>query len=179
MANDRSNNMDRVNLVPTAPGTNPFKQLPFPSPGDRIKADDFKVLSQGLKIIHETYILSSSLFGSNFKEARLVLASQQYEVKKAMTVFGTQTDNPDDESMDNRKVIQIVPVEPGEKQVAVILTEAVETRRLSPNLLGKSYKEASDIMRNVLGDITSSGTPMDASQLVGLPLSEAKEALLK
>src|SRR5688572_32841643 len=39
--------------VPPAPAENSFANLPFPSPGDRIKAEDFKRLSQSLMLIHD------------------------------------------------------------------------------------------------------------------------------
>src|SRR5947208_15503923 len=49
-------------VVPPAPGSNPFDQLPFPAPGERIKADDFKTLSQALKIIADIAALTANLF---------------------------------------------------------------------------------------------------------------------
>jgi hypothetical protein len=165
--------------LPTAPASNPFQDLPFPSPGDRIKADDFKKLSQSLKILYEMFLLSGTLFGHSFKEARLVLIAQQYEIYKVLTVFGTEIENLNDTSLDNRKVLQVMPVIPGERRVIVILTEAVETRRFAPNLLGLTYREASERLRGILGDITFPATPMNVSQLVGLSLTEAKQILSK
>lgn len=158
---------------------NPFDGLPFPSPGDRIKADDFKKLSQSLRIVHDMSLLSSSLFGRNFSEARLALASQQYEIYKVMSVFGTEIDNPDDASLDDRKVIQVFPVVMGERRLIVVLTEKVETRRFAPNLLGLTYREASERLRAVVGEVTFPGAPVSASQLVGLSLAEAKEIIAK
>lgn len=166
-------------LVPGAPGVNPFKDLPFPSPGERIKADDFKKLSQGLQIISDMYTLSSAVFGRNFGEVKLVLTSQQYQIHKVMSVFGTEMENLNDASLDNRKVIQIAPVTLGERRIIVILTEAVETRRFAPNLLGLTYKEASERLRALLGDVTFPSTPMNVSQLIGLSLKEAKETFTK
>jgi hypothetical protein len=165
--------------VPTPSPGNPFQELPFPSPGDRIKADDFKKLSQGLQMIYDAYALSSALFGRTFGEAKLALASQQYFVRRVMSVFGTEIGDPADASLDNRKVIQVLPMLLGERHVMVILTEAVETRRFAPNLLGLSYREASERLRAVLGEITFPTTPMSASQLVGLTLTEAKAVLAK
>jgi hypothetical protein len=165
--------------LPVAPGSNPFQDLPFPSPGDRIKADDFKKLSQSLKILYEMFLLSGTLFGHSFKEARLVLISQQYEIYKVLTVFGTEIENLNDTSLDNRKVLQVMPIMPGERRVIIILTEAVETRRFTPNLLGLTYREASERLRGILGDITFPATPMNVSQLVGLSLTEAKQVLSK
>jgi len=161
--------------VPTAPSANPFKDLPFPQPGERIKSDDFKKFSQSLKIIYDTYWLSSALFGKNFKEAKLAITSQQYEIQQVMSVFGIQIDNLADESLDNRKIIQIVPVELGERKVSVILTEAVDTRRFAPNLLGLNYKDASEKLRSVFGDVTFPSTQSTISQIVGLSLTEAKK----
>ncbi len=157
--------------------TNPFQDLPSPSPGDRIKADDFKKLSQSLKVIYDVFSLSSSLFGSEFGEVKVALVSQQYKISKVMSVFGTEIDNMDDESLDNRKVIQIVPVELGERQVVVVVTEAVETRRFAPNLLGLTYREASERLRYVLGDVTFPSISVNASQLVGISLAEARETI--
>jgi hypothetical protein len=165
--------------LPAAPGNNPFKELPFPTPGDRIKADDFRKLSQSLRVISDAFLLSSTLFGRSFGEAKLVLASQQYEIYRVMSVFGSGIDNPNDLSLDNRKVIQIVPVELGERRVAVVLTEAVETRRFVPNLLGLTYKEASERLNAMLGDMIFPSAAMSASQLVGLSLAEAKQILSK
>jgi hypothetical protein len=56
------------------------------------------------------------------------------------------------------------------------LTEAVETRRFAPNLLGLSYREASERLRSTLGDITYPVSSMPANQLVGLTLAEAKQS---
>jgi len=162
-------------VVPAAPGSNPLKDLPFPAPGDRIKADDFKKLSQSLRIIYEAYLLSGSLFGRSFAEAKLALASQQYQVSRVMSVFGSEIESPNDASLDARKVIQVVPLELGERSVAVILTEAVETRRFTPNLMGLTYREASERLQAMLGDLTFPSTTMTASQLVGLSLAEAKQ----
>ncbi len=171
--------MEPLAPLPVVPGSNTFQDLPFPSPGDRIKADDFKKLSQSLKILYDMFLLSSTLFGRSFKEARLALISQQYEIHKVLTVFGTEIENPHDTSLDNRKVLQVMPVIPGERRVIIILTEAIETRRFAPNLLGLTYREASERLRAILGDITFPMTPMNTSQLIGLSLAEAKQVLSK
>jgi hypothetical protein len=162
--------------VPTAPGDNPFKDLPFPSPGDRIKADDFKKLSQALKAIYDASLLCGALFGRNFGEVKLALASQGYMVQRVMSVFGAEVDNLGDASLDARKVIQVVPLELGERRVALILTEAVETRRLAPNLVGLTYNDASQRLRDTLGDMTFPSTTMAVPQLVGLSLAEAEQS---
>lgn len=96
-----------------------------------------------------------------------MLASQQYEIQRAMSVFGTEIDNLADASLDNRKVIQVVPAVLGEKQVMVVLTEAVETRRFAPNLVGLTYKKASERLRTLLGDASFAGTPVSAPKLGG------------
>ncbi len=163
--------------IPGAPVSNPFNDLSFPSPGDRIKADDFKKLSQSLQVIYDTYALSGTLFGRNFGEVKLVLASQQYEIQRAMSVFGTEIDNLADAALDNRKVIQVVPAVLGEREVMVVLTEAVETRRFAPNLIGLTYQEASEKIRALLGDIPSAGVQLNAPQLIGLSLEEAQDSL--
>lgn len=161
--------------VPVAPASSPFEDLPFPSPGDRIKADDFKKLSQSLRVVYDAFMLSGALFGRSFGEAKQLLAAQQYVVASVMSVFGSEIDDLNDASFDARKVIQVLPVKLGERNVAVVLTEAVETRRFAPNLLGLSYREASERLRATLGDITYPVSSMPASQLVGLTLAEAQQ----
>ena len=164
-------------MVPAAPGTNPLTSLPFPSPGDRIKADDIKKLSQSLTLIHDAFSLSSALLGRGFGEVKVVLTSQQYSIQRVMSVFGNEIGNLADPALDSRRVIQVVPMELGERGVAVIVTEAVETRRTVPNLSGLTYSEASERLHGVLGDVTVPSTPMSAIQLVGHSLQEAKQIL--
>jgi hypothetical protein len=159
----------------SAAGKSSLETLPFPNPGDRIRADDIKALSSSLLLIRDAFALSGALFGQTFGQAKLVLGAQGYQVRQVMTVFGTQIENMEDESLDNRKVIQAIPVELGIRDVAVILTEAVETRRFAPNLLGLTYEAASERLQGVLGDVTYPSTPVTASQLVGLTLAEAKK----
>lgn len=161
-------------VVPPAPAENSFSNLPFPSPGDRIKADDFKRLSQSLMVIRDALLLSASLLGRSFAEAKQALVSQQYEIQRVMSVFGNELAQLNDPSLDGRKVIQVVPLELGTKAVAVVLTEAVETRRSVPNLLNLTYQEASERLQGVLGDVSVPSDPMTASQLVGLSLAQAK-----
>jgi hypothetical protein len=161
-------------VVPLAPSTNPFDSLPMPSPGDRIKADDFKKLSQSLLLIRDAWQLSASLMGREFGEAKQALVSQQYLIASVMSVFGHEIADENDPSLDSRKVIQVVPLELGEKNVAVVVTEAVETRRTVPNLLNLTYAEASERLEGVMGDITVPSDGMSASQLVGLSLAQAK-----
>jgi hypothetical protein len=163
--------------VPVAPATNPFEGLPFPAPGDRIKADDFKALSQSLRVIADAFQLTGALFGRDYGEARQVLAGQQYDVVSVMSVFGTRQENVNDPALDARKVIQVIPLKLGERNVAVILTEAVETRRFAPNLLGLTYGAAAERLQALLGEITFPTSPVPASKLVGLSLKEAKQRL--
>lgn len=161
-------------VVPPAPAENTFSSLPFPSPGDRIKAEDFKRLSQSLMLIHDALMLSASLLGRTFGEAKQALVSQQYEIQRVMSVFGNELAQLGDASLDGHKVIQVIPLELGTKGVAVVLTEAVETRRSVPNLMNLTYREASERLHGVLGDVSVPSSPMTAQQLVGLSLDQAK-----
>jgi len=158
---------------------NPFQNLPFPSPGDRIQADDFKRLSLSLRIVSDFAKLSGSLFGRNFRDGKLALIAQQYTIEQVMSVFGTEIDNSDDETLDDRKIIQVLPVELGTQRVKVVLTEAVETRRFAPDLIGLTYRDGSAKLKSILGDITFPSTSINASELVGLSLAEAKQNLSK
>jgi hypothetical protein len=162
-----------------APATHPFDALPFPSPGDRIRADDFKALSRGLLLVRDAFALSGALFGQALGQAKQALAAQQFAVQRVMSVFGTELGGMEDPSLDNRKVIQVVPLDLGTRQVAVVVTEAVESRRFAPNLLGLTYGEASERLRAILGDVTLPGAPMSASEVEGLSLAEAKAALFQ
>ena len=161
-------------VVPPAPAENPFASLPFPSAGDRIKADDFKRLSQSLMLVRDALMLSGSLLGRTFGEAKQALVSQQYEIQRVMSVFGAELAQLGDPSLDSRKVIQVIPLDLGTKAVAVVLTEAVETRRSVPNLMNLTYREASERLQGVLGDVSVPSSPMQAQQLVGLSLDQAK-----
>ncbi len=165
--------------LPTVPGVNPFKDLPFPSPGERIKADDFKKLSQGLRIIYDSCALSSSLFGQNFGMVKLALTSQQYYIQRVMTVFGTEIDNLEDDSLDNRKVVQIMPAELGERSIIAVLAEAVKTRRFTPNVLGMNYAKASEKLRSVLGDVTFPSSKFEMPRVTDFKLEEAKEEIFE
>ena len=163
--------------VPVAPSNNPFRDLPSPTAGSRIKSEDFRKLSQSLRIIYDANALSNTLFGHDFGEAKQALAAQQYTIQRVMSVFGTEIGHLADPTLDERKVIQVLPSELGERSVSVIVTEVVETRRLTPNIVGLTYSEASERLRAVLGDVSFSSAPMSAPQLVGLPLSEARRLL--
>jgi len=157
-----------------SPENSTFEQLPYPSPGERIRAEDFVTLSRSLKTIYDTYKLASALFGSEFGVARLTLTSQQYEIHKVVSVFGTELGNADDQSLDHRKVLYVAPAVLGERRLIVVVSEAVETRRFAPNLLGLTYAEASERLRSILGDATLPSTPRQVADLVGQTLNQAK-----
>ena len=165
--------------VPPAPVTNPFAALPFRSPGDRIKADDFNALAKGLQIIGDMYVLSGALFGAPFAQAKQLLAAQQYHVARVVSVFGAELDTADDTSLDTRKVIQVLPAAIGEKRLMVVVTEAVETRRFAPNLLGLTYREAFERQRAVMGEGTFPSTPRTAVSLVSQSLKDAAQLLTR
>jgi hypothetical protein len=163
--------------VPEAPSDNPFMTLPAPTAGSRIKSEDFRQLSQCLQIIFDAYALSNALLGQSFGEAKQLLAGQHYTIERVMSVFGVEITHLDDPALDERQIIQIVPAELGEHSVTIIVTEAVETRRLTPNIVGFSYSEAGERLRAALGDVSFSSTPMSTPQLVGLTLAEARHIL--
>jgi hypothetical protein len=165
--------------VPGPAADSPFFHLPFPSPGDRIKADDFKALSQSLNILYNMAVVSASLFGYTFAEAKAALASQRYAIQRVMTVFGTEITNPGDTSLDSRKVIQVIPAAPGDQRVIVVVTEAVDTRRFAPNLIGLTYRDAASKIQTLLADVTISGAPPSAPQLTGLTLATAEQNFFK
>jgi hypothetical protein len=166
-------------VVPAPPASSPFAHLPFPSAGDRIKADDFKALSQALNILYDMTVLSSSLFGHTFAEAKAALAGQRYAIQQVMTVFGNEVASWSDTSLDSRKVIQVTPVAPGDPRVLVVVTEAVDTRRLAPNLIGLTYRDAVSRIQSMLADVPITGTPPAAPQLVGLTLTDAQKGFTK
>jgi len=161
----------------TASADNPFGALPWPSPGDRIRADDFRMLSRALSVLYEVQTLAGTLNGRRFAEAKVALAAQHYQIQQALTVFGTAASDPGDASLDDRLVLHIASVVPGERRVLVLLTEAVDTRQLMPNLLGVTYRDAADRLRVLLGEPAPGATPISVPQLVGLPLGEARAAL--
>jgi hypothetical protein len=165
--------------VPAPPADSPFAHLPYPSPGDRIKADDFKALSQSLKIVYDMVVLSASLLGYTFAEARAALAGQRYSIQRVITVFGNEITNLADTSLDNRKVIQVVSAAPGDARVMVVVTEAVDTRRFAPNLIGLTYRDAASRIQTLLADVTITGAPPSAPQLAGLTLTGAQNSFFK
>jgi hypothetical protein len=164
-------------VVPAAPAANPFTELPFPAPGDRIKADDFKKLSQSLKIIADLALLSAQLFGRSFGEAKTVLVGQGYGIARVMSVFGNELVGPTDPSFDGRRVISVLPATLGERDVVAVVSETVETRRFAPNFtsggVSYNYHQAVETMRSVLGEAGMSGLPMESPDLLGKSLAEA------
>jgi hypothetical protein len=162
--------------IPAPPAGSPFASLPFPSPGDRIKADDFKALSQSLNILYSVAVVSASLFGVTFAEAKAALGAQRYSILRVMTVFGSELANPADSSFDTRKVIQVLPAAPGDSRVLVVVTEAVDTRRFAPNLVGLTYRDAQSKIQTLLADVTITGAPPTAPQLTGLTLTAAEQS---
>jgi hypothetical protein len=165
---------------PAAPAgtlSNPFTELPFPSPGDRIKSDDIKKLSQSLRILYDAFTLSSMLQSHTFGKARLALNAQQYQIERVITVFGTVLSNPDDTSLDSHKVLQVIPVELGQRQVTVVVTEAVETRRFAPNLSGLTYRDATERVRLLMGDLIRGIPAKPVPPITNLTLRQAREQL--
>lgn len=164
-------------VAPAPAGPNPFDELPYPSPGDRIRADDFKRLSTCLRLIYEAERLSSTLFGRTYGEGKVALASQQYVIDRVMSVFGSELVDGADPALDARKIVSVAPVLLGEHRVLVVVTEAVTTQRLSPNLTGQTFMQATAQLRAVLADATLPVTPIAAPSLVGRSLAEAREAI--
>lgn len=162
--------------VASAPSTNPLDELPFPSPGDPILAEHFRAISESLLLIRDALSLSGVLFGNTFEQVKRALVSQGYEIVRVMSVFGTEIDNLNEPTLDDRKVIHVGPVEVGEPEVMVVVTEVSETGRVTPNLVGLTYEEAQARVRTVLGDVPGAG-PVEVPNLIGLTLHEAQEVL--
>jgi hypothetical protein len=163
-----------VPALPAAPVETPFDKLPFPSPGDRVKADDFKILSQCLKLLNDMFVLASSLFGRPYGEVRMLLGSRGYQIGRVVTVFGNEIVDLSDTSFDNRAVVQVLPAGPGQPVVMLVLAEAVDNRVFAPNLTGGiNYTTALDQVRSVLGSVGQQGPPINTPQLVGLSLADA------
>jgi len=160
--------------VPAPQPGSPFASLPLPSPGDRIKADDFKALSQSLTIVYNMVVLAASLVGYTLADARAALNGQRYVIQRVISVFGNELPNPGDTSFDSRKVLQVIPAAPGDARVTIIVTESVDTRRFAPNLVGLTYKDAASRIQTLLSDVTITGAPPAAPQLTGLTLTQAE-----
>jgi len=167
-------------VLPTAPSDNPFDSLPFPSPGDRIRADDFKKLSQALKVITEMTSLSAALFGMTFGEAKGALLGHGFHLARVMSVFGTEITDLADASLDGRKVVQVVPAELGTHQLMIIVSEAVDTRRYVPNFEKLTAPEAQERLFANVGELpAATATPTAVPQFVGRGLDEAQQGLIK
>jgi hypothetical protein len=123
--------------------------------------------------VFDAFAVSSTLLGRTYGEARLALIAQQYRIERAVTVFGVELSDPGDPSLDGRRVLQVAPVVLGEPQVVVILSEAVETRRMAPNLIGLTHAEAAERLSLLVGDAAPGGPPVPAPQVIGLTLDEA------
>lgn len=163
-------------VVPAIAADNPFQQLPQPNPGDRIKADDFRIFSRCLAAIQSACTLSATLFGRTLAEARPMLAAQQLTIERVMSVFGTMLNNNGDADLEQRRIVQVSPVGYGERRVLVVVSEAVETRRLTPNLMNLTYAEASERLRAAVGDATFPQMSVRVGQLVGATLGDAARA---
>ena len=163
--------------LPPIPAENPFNHLPFPAPGDRIRADDFRQLSLCLQLLQAASQLSAALFGQTLAAARPFLAAQGRTLTRVMTVFGAVLDDPNDTSLDARPVLQVLPVIIGEPEVQVIVSEAVETRRLSPNLVGFNFDDANRALRASVGQGTVAAAPTRVPSLTDLTLGAAADAI--
>jgi hypothetical protein len=163
--------------LPEPSPENVFMNLPFPSPGDRIRADDFKTLAQALRAIYDAHVLAGALCGVTFAEARTALATHRYQIVRVMTVFGNVLGSPDDPSFDAARVLQVWPAVLGDRNVTVIVSEAIETRRFAPNLVGLNYAQAMDQLRTVIGSAAMTGAPVTAPDLNGRTLAEASQAI--
>lgn len=160
----------------SAVGDNPFDTLPQPSPGDRIKADDFKKLSQALGLVQQMTVLAGALFGRSLGEARVALAAQQYVIERIVTVFGNDV-TAADTSLDGRRVVQVSPMKLGERRLLVVVSETVEVTRLMPDLTRLSYGEANAQIRVLMGGAAVSRTPIAAPSLVGGTLATVRTTL--
>lgn len=158
---------------PQAPPESPFAELPYPSPGDRIKAEDFRRLSQALQVVFDAYALAGATFGFPFGQVRLALAAQQYEVARVLSASGTEIADPAGGALDDRRVLHVAPVVLGDRRVTVVLSEVAETRRYMPDLRGLTYRQAAERIQAELGDLTVGGAPMLTPQLEGLTLTDA------
>jgi hypothetical protein len=163
--------------LPPVPDDNPFNHLPFPAPGDRIRAEDFRQLSLCLQLVQATSLLSAALFGQTLSAARPFLAAQGRTLTRIMTVFGTVLDDPNNTSLDQRPIIQVLPVIIGEPEVQVIVSEAVETRRLSPSLVGFNYETAARTLSSSIGQGAIAAAPTRVPSLTDIALGDAANVI--
>jgi len=162
-----------IPTLPPVPTENPFNHLPRPSPGDRIRAEDFRQLSSCLELVHDATLLSAALFGHTLAEARPFIAAQGRSIVGVLSVFGAVLSAANDPSLDQRRVVQVLPVVLGEAGVHIVVTEAVDTRRLSPTLMGLNYSAVVEQLRGSLGQGTTPNVRIAAPSLVNLSLSAA------
>jgi hypothetical protein len=161
---------------PQAPAADAFADLPFPSPGDRIKAEDFRKLSQGLRTIADAYAMAGAAFGQPLGAVRTALAAQGYEVARVVATGGAEL-GAGDTSLDNRKVLHVAPLAIGQRRVGVVIAEAAEAARQMPNIVGMTYRQAQAVVGQQLGDVAARGGPMTVPSLTGRTLSEAQRAV--
>ena len=165
-------------VTPATAPDNPFNALPHPNPGDRIRSDDFRRFSQCLEAIQQTCMLSASLFGRTLADAKQAIAAQQYTIARVMSVFGTVL-AAGDASLDQRSVVQVQPVAFGERALLIVVSEAVETRRLAPNLIGLTHADAMNQLHAALGDVTFPRSNVSAGNLVGRTLADAANVVIQ
>jgi hypothetical protein len=159
--------------LPPVPDENPFNHLPFPAPGDRIRADDFRQLSLCLQLVQASTQLSAALFGQTVAAARPFLAAQGRVLARIMSVFGSVLDDPSDTSFDQRVIMMVLPVVIGEPEVQVIVSEAVETRRLAPDLRSNNYAAAEAALRASIGQGTIAASPTRVPSVTNITLADA------
>ena len=166
--------------TPSAPNAdNAFDQLPFPVPGDPIRSNDIGNISRALTNVRDAYVLSAVCCGQDFGKARGILAAQGYTIERAITVYGVEMAAPEDASLDARKTLHIYPSAPGTRKVIVILSERQEERRFMPNLTGRTYREAQEMLRQQLGEVSLRVAPLTMPDLRGMTVAEARSALAR
>jgi hypothetical protein len=163
--------------LPPVPDENPFNHLPFPAPGDRIRADDFRQLSLCLQLLQASTQLSAALFGQSVAAARPFLAAQGRVLSRIMSVFGTVLEDASDVSFDQRIIMMVLPVVIGEPEVQVIVSEEIETRRLSPSLVGFNYEAAANALRSSVGQGTIAASPTRVPNVTNTSLADAIASL--
>ncbi len=165
-------------VSPTAPASDPFAELPFPNPGDRIKAEDFRRLAQGLRVVADAHALAGAMFGLPFGTAEAALRAQGYEVARVVSAGGTELSAPGDPMLNDRRVLAVAPVALGQPRLNVVVTDTAATAdRRMPSLLGLTYRAAATRLQTEAGDLLAGAGPMTAPQLVGRTLSDAEQGL--
>jgi hypothetical protein len=90
-----------------------------------------------------------------------------------LSVFGNELGAAGDAALDDRRVLHVMPVVLGERRMLVVLTEEVESRRLAPQLVRLTYRQASDQLRGMLGGVTLPAAHGATPQLVGHTVAAA------